>query len=196
MLKFFRQYNKYILAVGCVVLMIAFLVPQFAQQYAPNPMNRVVGQVHGKDIIESDLVASANEVQLLGELFRRASIFNLVPYDREQWMLMTREAHAMGLRVSQAEINTALSRLGIADAEQLTQLSLATRMPEETLRAIVGKWLVSERYKLLVTGRRMPQTANRSGSSPKPAAPARRCWMACTRSSSGSGKTAAGPDWR
>ena len=37
MLKFFRKYNKYILAVGASVLMVVFLLPTGTQLFQPDP---------------------------------------------------------------------------------------------------------------------------------------------------------------
>ena len=54
MLKFFRQYNKYILSVGVALLMIAFLIQPTLSMFAPSPGNRTIGTIGDTEITLQD----------------------------------------------------------------------------------------------------------------------------------------------
>ncbi len=154
MLKWFRKYNKIILAVGCVVLMVAFLIPQAVSMFSPKPQERVVGTMNGQEVKVADLNQAGAVVQVMQELFRGTLLAErLVPYEREQWLMIQKDAERLGLDASNAEVNGLLEGLGVSPED------LDTRAREKGasagfFREAVRQWLVSEQYRMLISGRR------------------------------------------
>ena len=160
MLKWFRKYNKIILIVGCAVLMVAFLIPQAVTMFSPQAGDFVVGSMGGQDVRERDLQNAAGELQVLGALGIPAL---LLPEDRETYLLQQRDAQRLGLGVSAAEVNAALDSLGMGGGT-LEARAARLGVPAEGIRAIVANWLLTERYRMLLTGRRYNPAAGLSAS--------------------------------
>lgn len=163
MLRWFRKYNKFILVVGCAVLMVAFLVPQALQQFSPTPGDRVVASVDGEDV-------KGDEMQQAGirlEILARLGLGGLVPYEREQWFLLLRDADAAGIGASDVEVTQALAGMGIDPAgDQLAELADRFGQQPEALREVVRDLLIAERYRLLASGHRFDSSAATLSSSP------------------------------
>lgn len=160
MLKWFRKYNKVILIVGCVVLMVAFLIPQAIQQFSPQPGDFVVGTIAGEEVRERDLQQAENERRLLEVLGLPPM---LLPEDRETYVLQQRDARRLGLAVSSAEVNSALESFGLSN-DQLETAASRTGVSAEGIRSVVANWLLIERYRMLLTGRRYDPAAGLSAS--------------------------------
>ncbi len=156
MLKFFRKYNKIILVVGCVVLMIAFLIQPVMSIFMPDPMKRVVGTVDGQKLTVRDLQAAEAQLQLYERGLRPiAMLVNTLsdPADRNlHWLLIKREARAMGLGASSTEIANALAMMGMDDA-QVEELAQGFGASPGFIRAAVGDWLMIEQYRDLMRAR-------------------------------------------
>ena len=60
MLQFFRKYNRYILAIGVSLLMVAFLVQPTMQMFGPNPQKRTLGYIDGAKVTALDIQEAAN----------------------------------------------------------------------------------------------------------------------------------------
>ena len=150
MLKWFRKYNKFILIIGCAVLMVAFLIPQAVSMFSPKPGARVLGTMAGQEVNERDLARAANELDLLRSLNLPDM---LAPYDREQWLMVQHDARRLGLDASAGEINAVLDSVGL-DAATLAERARQSNAQVGFFRQTVRHWLVSERYRMLITGRR------------------------------------------
>ncbi len=148
MFKFFRTYNKIILVVGGVILMIAFLVPQAAQMFAPNGANAKEGYVNGEAIRRGALVQSSNEIRLLETLPLRVG---MVTDDELAWTLLHADAQSMGLWASEAEVNAAMGALGI-DQERLNEMATRHGTTPQGIRHVVRRYLIAEDYRRLVDG--------------------------------------------
>ena len=162
MFKFFRQYNKIILVVGGVVLMIAFLVPQAAQMFAPTGANSKVGYVNGEALRQGDLMAATQEIRLLQSLPLGVG---LVTDDEVAWAMLQTDAADMGLWASEAEINQVLGALGY-DNERMLDLARQFQTTTESIRHVVRRFLIAEDYRRLVDGVAYIDPA---GASPSPA---------------------------
>jgi len=92
MLKFFRKYNKIILAVFGTVLMVVFLLPEAINQISA-PTGRTVATLAGDDI-------SAREME---------------EYGRELAILQS--LSPVGIRIGQREVPLILAELGVEDEE-------------------------------------------------------------------------------
>ncbi len=94
MLKFLRRYNKIILAVGGVLLMVVFLVPQAMQNLGQSASTFVIATLaSGEEITEADLQEAGRELDVLDGV-------NALPLlqtsGREHWLLLSREAERGG----------------------------------------------------------------------------------------------------
>ncbi|MEM7576537.1 MAG: hypothetical protein AAF328_03595, partial [Planctomycetota bacterium] len=159
-LKWFRKYNKIILIVGCAVLMVAFLIPQAVTMFSPQPGDFVVGTMAGEEVRERDLQNAENERRLLEGLGIPPL---LLPPDRESYLMQQRDAQRLGLAVSSAEINSALESMGLG-GRQLETAAASTGVSVDVIRGVIAKWLLTERYRMLVTGRRYNPAAGLSAS--------------------------------
>ncbi|BAM03574.1 SurA N-terminal domain-containing protein [Phycisphaera mikurensis] len=163
MLRWFRKYNKFILVIGCAVLMVAFLIPQAIQQFSPKPGDRVVGSIGDEGVTSSELAAASRGLEIL----QRLGLGGLANYEREQWFLMLRDAEAAGLGASDVEVSQALASRGIdpntdAAAEAAERLGLRV----DDLRSVMRDFLVAERYRMLASGHRFDSTGATLSSSP------------------------------
>jgi len=107
MLKFFRKYNKLILAVTAAFLMVAFLAPQALQQIGGDPRDRAVARLDGRAITEWQLSGAAAELQavsqvdgVLQQTFGLSFLQQLFGIDnantRDHWLLLTTAAEEGG----------------------------------------------------------------------------------------------------
>ncbi len=161
MLKWFRKYNKFILAVGCVVLMVAFLIPQAVQMFSPTGQNFVVGTINGEDVTEGDLVRAAFQLDLLRGMGVPDSV---IGDSRERWLMQVNEARRLGLDASGGEVAAMLTAVGLDD-EALNRRARESKVPAEFFRQTVREYLAAERYRMLTMGRRY-DTAVASTDSP------------------------------
>ncbi|MEE9405272.1 MAG: hypothetical protein V3V20_10285 [Algisphaera sp.] len=148
MFKFFRIYNKIILVVGGVVLMLAFLVPQAAQMFVPSGANAKAGSVNGQTLRQGDIQQAAIEIKLLESLPLGVG---LVTTDEVAWALLQHDAESMGLWASNSEVNAAIGRLGYDEAK-LDDLARRTGNTPDSLRHVVRRFLIAEDYRRLVDG--------------------------------------------
>ncbi|MEX0885240.1 MAG: hypothetical protein WD009_02270 [Phycisphaeraceae bacterium] len=154
MLKFFRKYNKLILAIGGSVLMVAFLIQPALDMYYGTPGDRVVGRVDGEEIRMTDQYTAAMEMELLGRMHPIAGQMaqGITQGDPLLWALMVRDARRLGLRTSNMEVMQTLEVLGYAD-QALTQLSTQTGQTPEMIQQSVRHWLLLDQYHGLILGR-------------------------------------------
>ena len=163
MLKWFRKYNKFILVIGCAVLMVAFLIPQAIEQFSPKPGDRVVATVDGEDVTGSELQQETVGLQVLQQMGLGA----LVPYTEEQWFLLLRDADAAGIGASDVEVIQALAGMGLDPAgDDLQTFADRLGQPPEALQGVVRDLLIAERYRMLASGHRFDSTAATLSSSP------------------------------
>ena len=159
MLKFFRQYMKYILVVSVSVLMIAFLIQPTLSLFTPSPGDEVIGTIDGQELNRSDQHRAVVELEILESLSRLMPL--LVPpgvEDPLQWLLAMREAQAMGLSASDYEIDQLIHQIDRAHgqeglmATQIARLRKQNRIPPAAVRAILRKRLVYQQYWGLMRG--------------------------------------------
>ncbi|MFN3168270.1 MAG: hypothetical protein ACE37H_14520 [Phycisphaeraceae bacterium] len=163
MLKFLRKYNKWLLAVFCVFLMIAFLIPQAAQQFAPNPATATMATTYdGEEITREQLNRVVNEVNLI----RRLGLDNvflpnlsLVPNtgneldDALAWMLIQRAAEHNGIGASeQAAFNLVASVLDVQNEDELEEEAKKFNAGGRVLIEVGKQYLIAEQYRQLVAG--------------------------------------------
>lgn len=109
MLKFLRKYNKFILVIGGVLLMIAFLLPQGIQQLASRTGDKKAATLNGRTLKLSDFGLAEREVNVLERIavlrvptpqgLRGVSLITSFVDQRvkdEHWILLTEAAQEAG----------------------------------------------------------------------------------------------------
>ncbi len=153
MLKFFRQYMKYILAVFVALLMVAFLIQPTLSMFAPDPLSQVIGSIGSQELTLGDERIAGTELALLQAtspvLVQLASGIAPQPPRASQWLLMLREARAMGLSASEAEVDQLMATLGL-DETRLPQVLERTNASVGRIRGALRSWLIVQAYKELL----------------------------------------------
>jgi len=131
MLKFLRQYNKWILAVGGTLLLITFLMPSAIQNCAQQ--SAVGGAVWatyegGGELTGLDLDDARRElmlVEFLGNPDRRQDPIAFIGADRDpaHWWLLVHEAERAGLVGGQGEGLALIAARAAAQTAQGTPIS-------------------------------------------------------------------------
>lgn len=164
MLKFLRKYNKYLLAVFCVVLMIAFLIPQAAQQFAPDPTQQTIATTYDGDEIKREQI---NEAAGVIQTMRRLRLeppdligVSLIPStgnefdDALTWLLIQRAAENSGMSASrQAAFNLVAGPLDVQNEKELDEKAKKDFQSNGEFMIKVGRqYLVAEQYRQLAAG--------------------------------------------
>ena len=161
MLKLFRQYMNYILAVIVTVLMIAFLIQPTLSIFTPQPGKEPVGTIDGQEITRTVLHQAAVELELLESLAQLLRLPLLVPPGIEepiQWMLAKQEAQSLGLSSSHYESQQLLvmaDRLRGQDGWAAAQIALfhqRNRVTSDMVHALLGQRLTYQKYLGLIRG--------------------------------------------
>ncbi|MEX0655050.1 MAG: hypothetical protein WD534_00330 [Phycisphaeraceae bacterium] len=154
MLKFFRKYNKFILAFGAAFLMLAFLIQPTLDIFMRGPGDQPIGEVDGTGLTVADQQSAANELEALDRIHPAMGMLSrdLSEGDPLKWLLMKHDAHRMGLGASNIEVQNVLETIG-RDEEGLRQLSAGMRVPPEYIHQAVRNWLMLEQYREVVLGR-------------------------------------------
>ena len=164
MLKFLRRYQKIMLAVFCVGLMIAFLIPQAAQQFAPNPATATMATTFdGEEITRTDLQRTSEDLNRLRRLNLEALPIpglSLIPTsgqdldDALTWTLMQRAAEHNGIIAGDQEaFNLVASVMDADDIDALEKKAQQDMGVNATYLIELGKqYLKAEQYRQLIAG--------------------------------------------
>lgn len=122
MMKFFRKYNKHLLAVFMVLLMIVFLGGSALYELATPSLDRTVATSRLGDITLLDQNAADATTQLLQKLGHDWSrpwpgVFD--PISPIEWILLNREAEEFGLSTDLAAVRSSIGP--DADLEELSR---------------------------------------------------------------------------
>lgn len=150
MLKFFRQYNKWILGIGGSLLMIVFLIQPVMQMFRKDPSSFVLGTFEGGELTRGDLQAAAGDLMVLRN-------FGLIldpdgdnnSDDAKRWALILKDAQRLGLNASQMEANQLVLEAGKSDLDVELIASRLNATPG-AIRNSVRNWLIVQQYKELM----------------------------------------------
>jgi len=154
-MRFFRKYNKQLLAVFAVALMVAFLLPTaLREMFRPKPMKREIGRAYGEKITLGDRRAISYQTDILntlaGALSTRRGVqerFNwyaFVAFSEDpilDYLLLVREAKQMGLVVSPEQVDRTLTELKIPP-ELINRVVAASGISLKMFRRTVGNYLL------------------------------------------------------
>ncbi|MFW6336132.1 MAG: hypothetical protein ACOC3G_03290 [Phycisphaeraceae bacterium] len=149
MLKFFRKYNKQILVVGGVLLMVIFLIQPAISIFMPSGAGRVEGTIDGVDVTLGEQQQATAQMRLLGGL--NPLLAQDVGDDPLRWIQLQRRANQLGLSASQQEVGSFLADLGVG-TEQLAQLVLRFETTEDAVYNTVRSYLAVSKYRNLASG--------------------------------------------
>lgn len=156
--KFFRKYNKWLMAVGVSLLMVVFLiegaVPMLTQQ---NPDKIIVGSLHGKPVTLTQQMRAGADFDIVtmiadpqnAEVLLNPSGLGETP--REVFTLFLLEANRIGIHPSPAEAYQTLNALGINELQLKLLAAQRKWSPEEIIHA-VQSGLAVQTYINLVNG--------------------------------------------
>ena len=98
MVKVLRKYNKYILVVGGVLLMIAFLMPTAINEMRTDPMKRVAAHIGDQGIRQRELFDADMHYRAIKHVMPAflAGAMGTPIVDGSHWYLLVREASAGG----------------------------------------------------------------------------------------------------
>ncbi|MGB0768506.1 MAG: hypothetical protein ACPGYV_12445 [Phycisphaeraceae bacterium] len=161
MLKFLRKYQKWMLVIFCAALMLAFLVPQAAQQFVPNPVTATMATTYdGQPINQELLRATSRDLQMLRRLrIEPIPGLSLLPQngsesdDAYTWIMIQRAAEHNGLGASDQEaFNLIASVLGLEDFDSLETRARELGANAAYLMQLGKQYLKAEQYRQLIAG--------------------------------------------
>jgi hypothetical protein len=166
MLKWFRIYNKYILAVGASLLMIAFLIPQSVQMFSESTRNVTIGTIGDEEIKLDDRRAAASDMAIVSMVFGK--VHQLLPriaipesLESIHWLLILRDARRMGLGAGDHEVANLLGMLGYDDENKVRRLTIEAGVTEDMLYRAFRDWITIEQYRELAAGQGHVSIENR-----------------------------------
>lgn len=155
MFKLFRKYNKYILVVGMSLLMISFLIQGTVDMFIGRPADQPIGHIADRPITQTELYNAGGEMEMLQQVGLRVEVD-----DPLQWLLMKYEAAALGLSVSEQEVQDIIVSLG---EPRITEYARRRKITVEQVRHAIYNWLTMQRYSGLMygLGRGLPRLSER-----------------------------------
>ncbi len=160
MMKFFRKYNKQLLAFFMVGLMVVFVGGSALQGLLTPETNPVVAQSKYGPITYMDQQAAnaqGNLLESLGLDWRHPAGWTPKPIESIDWILLRREAEQLGVDASQASVRSALS-----DPEfdaRLNDLSQRLRVRPEALHGALADLRSIQQAASAVAGASVPSEA-------------------------------------
>ena len=151
MFKLFRQYNKYILAIGVSLLMVVFLIEGALSGRQAKPGDETIGTLNGRSVTGRDLQNAQGQLGMLGAI--NNSLPMLASPDPLTWMLMVEEAKSLGISASEVEVDALLKAVGLEDDAKLMERVKPYSVPMATARAAVRDWIAVQNYRELTLGR-------------------------------------------
>ncbi len=155
--KFFRRYNKHLLAVFTVFLMVVFLIPSAIRQFfSPKPTKRVIAQAYDKDIRVYEKIQTELETQILNFLNTatadnksKSRPFNWLMFVRQSqspildYYLLILEAQHSGIIISNQRVDMELANRKISP-EFVNRVLQSMNIPLKVLYKAVKDYLSVE----------------------------------------------------
>ena len=158
--KFFRKYNKHLLAVFTVFLMVVFLIPSAIRQFfSPKPSKRVIAQAYEQNIRVYDRMQTELETQILNYLNsavsnnnnrnRNAMPFNWLMFVSQSgqpildYYLLILEAQHSGIVISNQRVDLELANRKIPP-EFVNRILQSMNIPLKVLYKAVKDYLSVE----------------------------------------------------
>ncbi len=159
MFKFFRKYNKIILAVGGSLLMVIFLLPNASGMFQPDPGKIPIGHLTaGGKTIElrvHDTRAAEGELAILNALgqfnLRLPSPVGVSDEQALRWAMMLHEAEAHGLYGSDVHTDAVFRELEVGP-RKIAQVKAHYTVPDSVIYQAMRHWQMVQQLQQLVLG--------------------------------------------
>jgi len=158
MMKFFRKYNKEMLAVFMVALMIVFIGGSALNSLLTPDTNYTVAKSKYGDITFKDQQVAKNQAELLGALrldWRRPLGVGNEALESIDWILLNREANLLGVGTTEAAVK-AENR---PTAEEITQVARVLKVRPADIREALAQYRSVTSTALSVAGAAVPSEA-------------------------------------
>ncbi len=142
MIKFFRKYNKRILVLVTIFLMIVFVGGSaLSSLMAPNPTSQQIAEAFGKPINQGDFNAVKGQTDILTRLgypwnYPWGLGGRLEPLEVMDYLLLLRETDERGLRPNLEQARIQLAGLTV----DLNEFSLKNRVSTDQIEAAVANY--------------------------------------------------------
>lgn len=162
MLKFFRKYNKTLLALFMVLLMVVWLGGQALDNFLRPNMDVLVAHSKVGDIGTLDQQAADSTTRLLTSMqvdWQKPVLGTLKPLDLVDWILLTREAESLETRASVASAKAWLGGEAGDAGDILHKLARRMRTKPEVILAAVGQLRSIQLASQAISGAAVPSEA-------------------------------------
>lgn len=162
MFKFFRQYQQYFLVVGVTLLMIVFLIEGAMLRGGMGRggidiSGEPAGKLRGETLTVGDRQSASLDLHVLGSL-NFLLIANTQDRETEAasaWMLMLKDAEAMGISASEYDASIVLQAVGINDEEATKSAAERLRVTPAAVRQAARHYAIIRQYRALTLGVRL-----------------------------------------
>ncbi len=147
-IKFFRRYSRILVLVLMSLLLVVFLVGDVVGRQISSPIDtgRVIGEAFGEKLRLGEYFRSNAELEVLG-MFRplQIDLVSLFRGEDEQgavmtYLLLTKEAQRLGVRVSEEEVKEALAQGGV-QGSYIDEIRRRSGMSLANVYGAIGKAL-------------------------------------------------------
>jgi len=118
MMKFFRKYNKQLLAFFMVALMIVFVGGSALQSMlSARPDRKIADSLYGDVTLiqQQDAMATTKLLEAVGVNWRRPLFGGQPPIETVDWILLQREADRLGFTPNETEVRVASETSGLSN---------------------------------------------------------------------------------
>ncbi len=160
MMKFFRKYNKQLLAFFMVLLMIVFIGGSALQGLLAPDLNVEIAKSNLGSITQHDQRAANDETRILesmGQNWQRPLFNDTDPITPVDWILLSREADKLGVSVDEAAIETNSSFESMMDQVRIVAHNL--RVKPSTVVAAMAKLQAIRQAAMSIATASMPSEA-------------------------------------
>ncbi len=143
MMKFFRKYNKHMLAVFMALLLVVWLGGSaLTSMFAPDPAGQVIGTSRLGDIRVRDVQHAEGQTRLMSQVGLPWNTLRILqtPLDYVDWVLLSREADRLGVQVDRTQAVEFMNRSG-ADASIVLQIARRQNLKPDVIYDAVASFM-------------------------------------------------------
>ncbi|MCH8146964.1 MAG: hypothetical protein IH987_03095 [Planctomycetes bacterium] len=165
MMKFFRKYNKTLLAVFMVLLMVVFVGGSALQSLLTPTSNTTIGESRFGPIKQFDQSQAKATTTLLGYMGYDYRLFGgpAKPLQLVDWILLTREASDLGAKADAAAVESWLLQSAgpdrLSGRDQIDVLARRLKVKTDQIRAAIGELLSVQLAQYAIASASVPSEA-------------------------------------
>jgi hypothetical protein len=161
MMKFFRKYNKQLLAVFMAFLMVVFIGGSALDSLLRPETDFVIGESKYGPVRNSDQQQTKNSVtdllNMMGRDWQRPFSMAAEPLGLVDWILLVREAEALGIGANLAEVRAAAA--GQKTFEDVARLAQRLRIRPEAIHRAMAEYRAVQNSALAIGAAAHPSEA-------------------------------------